>query len=190
MVGIGMKPTVKLALAKDESALIKSAIDGDKDAFRVLVEPLVEGLLKTATRIVGDEAQDILQEGLVKAYLNLRNFKGNSSFKTWIYRIIFNLSIDYTRKNRKEDLNESALNLVKEENNPERITQAKEELFRVQKGLQQLSQEHREVLLLREVDGFSYEEISEITGVSQGTVMSRLFYARQSLIGILDKGTI
>ena len=181
----------KLALVLEEGRLIEEIRSGDQEAFRTLVEPHTEALLRSIFRIVGREAdaQDILQETLVRAFLSIGNFKGNSSFKTWLFRISYNLSIDFVRKNKRniEDLNETALNLVKSEDSPENTIEARSELMRVSLGLKRLSPEHREALLLREVDGLSYEEIAEVTGVSQGTVMSRLFYAREQLLGFMGK---
>lgn len=171
--------------------LVSRAQEGDQESYKLLVEPHLEGLLRSIYRIVGKEedAQDILQETLVRAFLSIGNFKGNSSFKTWLFRISYNLSIDFVRKNRRnqEDLNETALNLVKSDDSPEATIFARSELERVSTGLKQLSPEHREALLLREVDGLSYEEIAQVTGVSQGTVMSRLFYAREQLLGLLGE---
>ncbi len=179
----------KLAVVPQD--LVSNAQNGDQDAFRLLTEPHLETLLRSIYRIVGreEDAQDILQETLVRAFLSIGNFKGNSSFKTWLFRISYNLSIDFVRKNKRniEDLNETALNLVKSEDSPEKVIEARSELAQVSLGLKRLSPEHREALLLREVDGLSYEEIAEVTGVSQGTVMSRLFYAREQLLGFMGK---
>jgi RNA polymerase sigma-70 factor (ECF subfamily) len=179
----------RLAVARVD--LVQSAQSGDQESFRLLVEPHLEALLRSIYRIVHHEsdAQDILQETLVRAFLSIGNFKGNSSFKTWLFRISYNLAIDFLRKNKRnpEELNETALNNVKAGDSPEKAAEMSLELSRVSAGLKRLSPEHREALLLREVDGLSYEEIAEVMGVSQGTVMSRLFYAREKLLGLLGE---
>lgn len=177
----------------EEETLIKRAQGGDKNAFGALVEHYQGRAYALAFQLLRSEedARDVTQESFVKAYLSLKNFRGDSSFYTWLYRIVRNMAIDLRRKEgRREvgelDQNEEYPNIEGVvvgtlSRNAETELQNREELSQVEEALQQLSESHRAVLMLREVDGLSYEEISKILGLKRGTVMSRLFYAREQL---------
>lgn len=181
-----------------ESSLVVQAQRGDRDAFRQLVEKyqkrvfrLVFGLLRSA-----EDAEDVTQEVFVKAYFSLKNFQGKSSFYTWLYRIAYNMTIDFRRSqasraasvtveydvNREhEDNVESGLAGAVQDVGPQETLLRKEKVRYISRAIDQLSDEHKAVVILREVDGLSYEEISRTVGVSLGTVMSRLHYARRKL---------
>lgn len=179
---------------KSEEELIKRAIAGDKDSFKELFEPYLPQLLNFIYNSVRNtqDAEDILQETMVRAFLNLKNFRQDSSIKTWSYRIASNLSIDFQRKKRikTSSLNEMGMQNVEVADsgkNPEESFSQNEDNKEILKAIRDLSPEHREVVVLREMEGQSYEEISKSLGVTVGTVMSRLHYARKSLQKSLSK---
>lgn len=178
-----------------ELALVERATKGDKEAYRVLVEKYqnrVYSLVLSMTKSKED-AEDIVQESFVKAYLSLKNFRGDSSFYTWIYRVAFNMAIDFQRRNSRrgevltsqkqsEDGRESKkLEAVATDGNPEETAERKQLAVLLSNAMSQLSEEHRTVVMLREVDGMSYAEIADVLGLSQGTVMSRIHYAKKYL---------
>ncbi len=178
-----------------ELALVERAAKGDREAYRVLVEKYqnrVYSLVLSMTKS-REDAEDIVQESFVKAYLSLKNFRGDSSFYTWIYRVAYNMAIDFQRRNSRrgevlsspklnEDGQESrALEAVATDGNPEESAERKQLAESLGKAMSQLSEEHRTVVMLREVDGMSYSEIADVLGLSQGTVMSRIHYAKKYL---------
>jgi RNA polymerase sigma-70 factor (ECF subfamily) len=149
-----------------------------------------------------EDAEDVVQESFVKAFLSLDKFKGESSFFTWLYRIAFNMAVDVKRKSArrggnhveyKESLGVSPSGSseadsggslgapVQHVEGPHEALARKQAGRKIQKVLSELSEDHRAVITLREIDGLNYEEISEALGIPRGTVMSRLFYARKAL---------
>lgn len=173
--------------------LLARAQAGDQEAFRLLVEPHIEKMLSQAfyTLQNKEDAQDILQESLVKAFLNIKSFRGDASIKTWLYRITANMCIDLVRKKKIKtiELNELEPSSVKDDDakRPDEIFAQAEELRIVHQALSTLSPEHRQAVVMREVDGLSYDEIAEATGVTTGTVMSRLHYGRKVLAEKLQR---
>lgn len=189
----------KKSIVKDEisdSELVKLSVGGDRDAYQQLVIKYQSRAFAIAFDILKskEDAEDVVQESFVKAYLSLKNFKGNSSFYTWLYRITYNMSIDYRRKLlrrggipkeydefRPEEGATAPAPLGRAPDGPEQAALRKEQRGMLERLLGELSEEHRVVVTLREIDGLSYDEISKVLGVRKGTVMSRLFYARQKL---------
>lgn len=186
-----------------EEDLIRAAQRGDKKAFQALVSKYANRALQLAEGVMGSahDAEDVLQEAFVKAYLNITKFKGDSKFYTWLYRIVYNMAIDFKRRmNRRggdtreyDDISERRSESLGEGTvsssrflPPDRSYSAREELSLVAEALSDLSPDHRAVLVLREVDGLSYEEISDTLNIQKGTVMSRLFYARKRLREVLE----
>lgn len=185
--------------ADDERSLVQRAQSGDRDSFRVLVERYQQRAFRLALTVLRDAAgaEDVVQEAFVKAYLSLAEFENKSSFFTWLYRIVMNMAIDARRKRTRRgtelsldspsqaaDRNEERplSDVIPDESaNPESKAIGAQSLILLQKSLGELSEEHRAVVLMREVDGLSYEEIADSLGVAKGTVMSRLFYARKKL---------
>ncbi|MCB0319953.1 MAG: sigma-70 family RNA polymerase sigma factor [Bdellovibrionales bacterium] len=177
--------------------LVKRTLDGDRLAYRELFDVYRPRALSVAYNILRsrEDAEDVVQESFVKAYLALSGFKGDSAFYTWFFRIVYNMAIDFKRKfaRRGEDekveyqeefLNSSADQTSyhqKSSTSPFDQLLVREQMALVQGALSKLSEDHRTVITLREVDGLSYDEIAEVTGVSKGTVMSRLHYARKEL---------
>lgn len=185
--------------SQEDAAWLKRAGAGDKEAFHLLVEKYKQRAFAVANNVVrsSEDAEDIVQESFVKAWLSLAEFRGESSFYTWLYRIVYNMALDYKRKvtRRREtfepaeqtgggDGKTSGLRLVEgrdERPGPEGELLQRETAGRLLSLLDELTEDHRSVVMLREVDGLSYDEIAEVLGVSKGTVMSRLFYARKKL---------
>jgi RNA polymerase sigma-70 factor (ECF subfamily) len=183
--------------AEADRALIAQAQAGDMGAFRQLVERHQRRAFAVAFALVRDDndAREIVQDAFLRAFKSLPTFQGSSSFFTWLYRIITNLSIDLMRKPGRQtaDLDENRLSsedgaeadfplLSRHEGaDPMDVVRRGEIAARLQSALDALPSYHRAVIVLREVEGMSYEEMAQAMGVSKGTIMSRLFHARQKL---------
>lgn len=177
-----------------EKELVTLAQNGSQEAFKELFEVYYARAYNFAYQIMrnANDAEEVLQESFVKAWLNLKGFKGDSSFYTWFYRIIRNMAIDVKRKLSRriqaspEEPDASRISnddghLSATSVSPEESYSNKQSLVSLEKALALLKEEQRSILILREIDGFSYEEIASICGLNSGTVMSRLFYARKAL---------
>jgi RNA polymerase sigma-70 factor, ECF subfamily len=173
----------------DEAELIARATKGDAEAFGVLVERYQRRVANVALSVVHnqDDAIELAQETFVRAYENLSKFESRSSFSTWLYRIAANLAIDFWRREgrhvvlRGEDAENEIRKLPSDTGDSFKIASRKELSARLTAALEELTPEHRTVILLREVEGLSYDEISEALNCPRGTVMSRLHYARNRL---------
>jgi RNA polymerase sigma-70 factor (ECF subfamily) len=182
---------------EQDLALIHLAQRGDMVAFRRLVERHQRRGFSVAFALVRDEndALEIVQEAFLRAFKNLPQFQGDSSFFTWLYRIITNLSIDLMRKpgRRAVEFEEEALAAAEADEldipfmgrfegaDPMEAFRQGEIAARLQSAFDALPSYHRAVIVLRELEGLSYEEMAQALGVSKGTIMSRLFHARQKL---------
>ena len=201
-----MSKTVHKLMVGDEARddhLVERTLEGDSHAYQILVERYQQRLFAVVLGIMRhqEDALDVTQEAFVKAYKNLKSFRKQSSFYTWIYRIAYNLSIDEKRRKYRhveDNLGEiseldraSASSSSGEEFlhgdrlSPEEALNKKEFAQMFSRALDKLSPEHRAVVILREVEGLSYTEISETVGCSKGTVMSRLHHARKKLQDLL-----
>jgi RNA polymerase sigma-70 factor (ECF subfamily) len=181
--------------AEEDRELILLAKKGDHAAFRRLVERHQRRAFSVAVGLVRDEneARELVQEAFLRVYRGLAAFQGGSSFYTWLYRIITNLAIDAMRKPGRKDVelrerhvagdDDGNLPLVSRIDgaDPLDVIRRRELAARIQAALDDLPPYHRGVILMREVEGMSYEEMAEATGVSAGTIMSRLFHARKKL---------
>jgi RNA polymerase sigma-70 factor (ECF subfamily) len=178
--------------SEQDRRLILRAQAGDAGAFRLLIERHQRRVFAIALGLVRDEqdAREIAQEAFLRVHKGLAQFQGGSTFFTWLYRIVTNLSIDLMRKpSRREaelhfalevDDAESAL-LPAVDADPYDVVRRGELSERISRALEQLPPYHRGVILMREVEGMSYEEMAEAMQVSKGTIMSRLFHARKKL---------
>ena len=170
----------------DETELLERARNGDSEAFGALVERYQRRVVGVAQAVVHnqDDAVELAQETFVRAYENLAKFESRSSFSTWLYRIAANLSIDFRRREgrhqilRGEDAETEINRLPSPRGDSYQETVRTELSKRIKEALKELTPEHRAVILLREVEGLSYDEISDVLQVPRGTVMSRLHYAR------------
>ena len=173
--------------------LVQRARRGDRDAFRELVERHQRRVAALALGIVRnrEDALDIVQETFTKAYQNLDRFKGDAGFYTWVYRIAYNLCVDHQRREAKQaqsplDADESMAETrgfadAPRADEPFARARDAEIARRVRQAIAELTPDHRAVILLREVEGLSYAEISQVLDCPKGTVMSRLHYARRAL---------
>jgi len=177
----------------DELELIERAKRGDRQAFGVLVERYQRRVVGVAQAVAHnrDDALELAQETFVKAFENLSKFESRSSLSTWLYRIAANVAIDFRRREGRHvvlrglEAEDEFRRIPSQTEDAFRVVRRRELSERIHKALDQLTQEHRAVILLREVEGLSYDEISETLGVPRGTVMSRLHYARGRLRGLL-----
>jgi len=177
----------------DDSELIRSTLAGKSEAYGELVQRHQARLFRMVFQLTGDrqEAEDVSQETFVQAYVKLESFHGASAFFTWLYRIAFNITVSRSRKKRptvsvdaaREKGNEPETDMPHVGNDLER----EEDIQRLRTALDQLSEEHRSILLLREIEGFDYETIADMLQVRVGTVRSRLHRARASLRELLVK---
>lgn len=179
-----------------DAELVALSQQGDRDAFGQLVERYQRRAFGIAIGVLRhpENAMDAAQVAFVKAYRNIASFKGDSSFYTWMYRIVVNVCIDHIRKHRKmrpveydEDFTQEGETMglpltgsTLDMHPAERFERG--ELNEVlQAALETLSENHRAIILLREVEGLAYEEIAEVMDCHLGTVMSRLHHARKNL---------
>jgi RNA polymerase sigma-70 factor (ECF subfamily) len=180
----------------DDRELVEAARKGDRDAFRTLFERYHRRAYALAFGVLHnqDDALDVVQDAFIKAHKYLDKFEGNSSFYTWLYRIVMNLAIDHLRKHRRAkpvELDEQHLEegaAAGDEllpkmlgGNPGRALMDKEIRARIDQALSELSENHRSVLVMRELEGMSYEEMAQAMNCSKGTIMSRLFHARKNM---------
>ncbi len=182
-------------VAGDELELIERAKKGDREAFGVLVERYQRRVVGVALAVVHnqDDALELAQETFVRAFQNLGQFESRSSLSTWLYRIAANISIDFRRREgrhvvlRGEDAEHELDRIPSTQGNAFAETLRGELSGHILKALDELTPEHRTVILLREVEGLSYDEISQIVACPRGTVMSRLHYARTRMRDLLKE---
>ena len=182
-----------------EQELVRAAAGGDTEAFARLVRTYENKIYSLAFRMCGsaDDASDIAQEAFLAAWRGLPSFRGDSGFATWLYRLTSNVAIDYLRRQKKQrgnmslDDEELGLDAVDTGPGPQDAAERTEVRSVVAAGLQELSEGHRQVLVLREIQGLSYEEIADVLEVDLGTVKSRISRARSALRKILlQKGNL
>ncbi len=178
---------------KTDQYLVERVQDGDKQAFDILVKKYQHRIVALVSRFLKDSAdvQDVTQEAFIKAYRALPNFRGDSAFYTWLYRIAVNTAknhlVSLGRRPPSVDLDVSDAeqfegNLaLKEQATPERLL-LKDEIQRVvSETIEGLPEDLRTAITLRELEGMSYEEIAEVMGCPVGTVRSRIFRARETI---------
>jgi RNA polymerase sigma-70 factor (ECF subfamily) len=161
---------------------------GDSAAFAVLVRRHQDAVYRFVLRMVGtrDEALDLTQDAFVRAWQALPQWQPEAQFRTWLFRIASNAALDALRRRRVvefEPLND-AFEAAADEPDPEKRLELKRRVAALEASLAKLSAEHREILLLREVENMTYEEIGAVLGLSEGTVKSRLARARAALLEV------
>ncbi len=183
-----------------DAEAIERARRGDHEAFRILVERYQGRAYRLALRVLRDEekARDAVQEGFIKVYRSLDRFEGRSSFYTWLYRLVLNLCLDMRRRDRSDrevEWTEERAHPPEEPGGgpleasgggPAGELERAEIRARVAAAIDTLPDGQRETLVLREVEGLSYQEIADALGISKGTVMSRLHYARKKVAALLE----
>lgn len=172
----------------DDSALIESALRGDRAAFGGLVHRYQDRLHAAMLQVTGsaEEAEDVVQDAFVRAFLKLDTFQNHSQFFTWLYRIAFNSALSRMRRRRGTMSLDQAREAVGDEpvdrvDPPDARILRDERVTSVRVALQRLSDDHRTILVLREMEDHAYEQIAEILQISVGTVRSRLSRARNQL---------
>lgn len=183
---------------ENEKHLLESAKKGDIEAFEKLIEAHEKKVFNIALRMMGnyEDAKDMAQEAFIRVFKSIGSFKEQSSLSTWIYRIITNICLDELRKrknrkvmsiddNIKYDDGEIKRDIVSDDLTPEEKVERDEVKRMVSYAINELSDEHRTAIVLRDIQGFSYKEISEIVNCPEGTVKSRISRARQALREIL-----
>ena len=187
-------------LGSQEVSLIRQAKAGDVKSFEQLIAGHQKRIFNIAYRVLGnpEDANDVTQEALVKAYCGIKKFKGKSSFSTWLFTIVNNACIDFIRKNRKIDMiyldreyetgdGTYKVQLGDDENTPEELFEKKEAQRLVHESIGELSYDHRKIIILRDIEHFSYKEIAQILGCPEGTVKSRISRAREGLKTIIKE---
>ena len=187
-------------LGSQEVSLIKQSKAGDIKSFEQLIAKHQKKAFNIAYRMLGnlEDANDVTQEALVKAYKGIKKFKGKSSFSTWLYAIVNNACIDFIRKNRKANIiyldreyetgeGTCKIQLGSNENTPEQLFEKKEVQRLVRESIGELGYDYRRIIVLRDVEGFSYKEIAQILDCPEGTVKSRISRARSSLKTIIKE---
>ena len=193
----------KAAVGDEDLQYVMLCQKGDVEAFAVLVERHQKKMLNIAYRMTGDydEACDVTQEAFIAAYKSIKSFKAEAKFSTWLYRIVINCSKNLLKQLQGKSRHESIViddsgeekiggtnhPLPSHEDNPGATMERREREAHVQKCVNSLDHEYREVLVLRDIQGFSYEEISDMLSVPDGTVKSRLSRARSALKDCLKK---
>ena len=191
-------PEPEPAAPPAEMELVRRAQGGDLEAYDELVKRYQERIYATVYHMTSnhEDANDLAQDSFIKAFQALKSFKGGSSFYTWLYRIAVNKTINFLkqRKNRVHmSLNDLDFNT---ENNPDLVALISDKTPRRDAGLKELqeklntallklSEPHRLVVVLHDVQGMSHEEVAQVMDCNIGTVRSRLFYARQQLQSLL-----
>lgn len=185
-----------------DQELVALARDGDRGAFQELVERYQRRVFNVCYGVVRnrEDAMDLVQETFIRVYRNLHRFKGDASFYTWIYRIAKNAGIDHIRRSKRrqaldyddairrdpDDATDDFMLPSPLGLNPARVVGRRELLEKIEDALSSLSEAHREVIILREIEGLSYQEIAEAVDISIGTVMSRLHHARKNMQQALE----
>ncbi len=186
----------------DDLSLVEQARAGEADAFRTIVVRYQRKVYALALGIVKDPdlAWDVAQEAFVRVHRGLGEFEAKSSFSTWLFRIATHLAIDAVRRertSRKDDLDDVAEADVAEAGegilatalgtDPRENVLRRELAGKIEDALATLPEKHRTILVLREVEGLSYEELADRLGIHKGTVMSRLFHARKKMQAALRR---
>ena len=178
-----------------EKELVRAAAEGDESAFAELVRMYENKTYHLALRMCGnsEDAADVAQDAFLAAWRGLPSFRGESGFSTWLYRLVNNAAIDHLRRTKHQranvSLDDEELNLDTPDSAPTPHEAAEGEDLKkaVETGLMQLSDDHRTVLVMREVQELSYEEIASALSLDLGTVKSRISRARTTLRKILLK---
>lgn len=182
---------------EEELRSVESVLGGDVNAFETLVLSYEKNVYNLALRMVKnpEDASDMAQEAFIRAYNSLASFRGESKFSVWLYRIVSNVCLDFLRSRSRhptvslsvenDEGEETELDIPDESQSPEALLERRLTRDSVRRGLDALSEEYRQILLLREIQGLSYDEIAETLSMELGTVKSRIFRARKKLCDFL-----
>jgi len=183
-----------MSLKKDDFELVRASRDGDQEAFGELVRKYQGKIYSLAYGMVGNhaDADDLAQEIFLKTYRNIKKFRFKSSFYTWLYRIATNTIISRRKKLRGDSHLELKPQVLDIEGSPylatrlggekgDRAMSSKEMKKDIYRAIDTLSDKHKEVVVMHDIEGIPNSEIAQILSISQGTVRSRLHYARERL---------
>lgn len=182
---------------EEELRTVESVLGGDVNAFETLVLSYEKNVYNLALRMVKnpEDASDMAQEAFIRAYNSLASFRCESKFSVWLYRIVSNVCLDFLRSRSRhptvslsvenDEGEETELDIPDESQSPEALLERRLTRDSVRRGLDALSEEYRQILLLREIQGLSYDEIAETLSMELGTVKSRIFRARKKLCDFL-----
>jgi RNA polymerase sigma-70 factor (ECF subfamily) len=172
----------------DDAELVSSARGGDHEAFAALIGRYETRVVRLVRGMVPEsDVEDVTQDAFLKAYRKLGAFDGRSSFYTWLYRITANTAMDWRKREKHRrhaplpEGPEGEDAVPAEDAGPETATSRRELKARIDAAIEALPDKYHEILVLREIEGLSYEDISARLGMSKGTVESRLFRARERL---------
>jgi len=184
---------------EEEKIAVEKVKNGDSGAFELLVIACQNDVYAVALKMLGnaEDALDASQDAFIKAYTGISKFRGDAKFSVWMYRITYNICLDKLRKTKRQpvvtierDEDEPEMQIADASPTPEERLINRENVKLVRQGLDRLSPKLRSVLILREVSGLSYTEISSATGLREGTVKSRINRARASLAEFIrENGT-
>jgi len=191
-------------MSEYEMILLDKARKGDAEAFGILIKDQEQRAFNLAYRFLknAEDAEDVAQEAFLRAFKSIKKFKGQSSFSTWLYRIVHNMCIDFLRSKQNKvtdsidkpiryDGEELAWQIPDDTNSPAEISENAEMKGLVRQALAELPEEQRMAVILRDLQGFSYQEIADISGVGMGTVKSRINRGRLALKElVLGKGEL
>lgn len=184
---------------EQEYLIVQRVLEGDTNAFEELVLEYEKKVYNVALRMLNnsEDAADMTQEAFIKAYNSLSGFRGDSKFSVWLTRIVSNLCLDFLRsRNRRptvslsmedEDGEDVQLDIADTSQSPGQLLERSLTRESVRRGLQSLPEDYREILLLREIQGLSYDEIAAALDIEVGTVKSRIFRGRKKLCDYLIK---
>lgn len=179
-----------------DDLLVERAKRGDVEAFEQLISQYEKKVVNTAYRLTGniEDAMDVAQEAFIRAYSSIPEFRGDSSFATWLFRIVHNACLDELRKRKRQRITsldepvqssdgemERQLAVANSSDGPEEALERVEVQRAVQESINALDEEYRIVVVMRDIQGYSYNEIAETLGINLGTVKSRLNRARNAL---------
>ncbi len=183
--------------AWDEKRLVSLLKQGDEDAFRIMVRQYQKKLFSIAYGITMDreESRDIVQEVFIKVHERIATFRETSRLSTWLHRITVNLSLNWMRRWKRRfrwhhqpiETDDSLDNPAVDDNNPEKLYDNGEMASIVWDRLKKLPEAARTILILRDIEGLSYDEIAEVLRIKRGTVNSRLFHARKKMKAALKR---
>jgi len=178
--------------ALDDSQLVQRATRGELSAFEHLVDRHRPVVIRVAARIVGsDEAEDVSQDAFLRAFHRLDHFRGDAPFRSWLLRITHNAALDHLARRRAEPVDPETLDTGEPSaaRPPADRLEVRERIERLERKLRGLSPQHRVVLVLRDAEGLTYEEIADITETPLGSVKARLHRARREFVEMLRANT-
>jgi RNA polymerase sigma-70 factor (ECF subfamily) len=173
-------------LEPDDAELVRRTTRGELSAFEQLVDRHRPVVVRVAARIVGsDEAEDVSQDAFLRAFHRLEKFRGDAPFRAWLLRITHNAALDHLGRRRAEPVDPTTFEEQAGSRPPAEQLELRERIERLERKLHGLSYQHRAVLVLRDAEGLSYEQIAEITDTPLGSVKGRLHRARREFVEML-----